>query len=487
MNVCVVCCDKAISLCKPCKVAFCKEHKGLHENSKIRKHSFEEIGRILDTAQYEKVVKNLTLKINKVKEFKERIILESKSLILKINELCMKSLEIAEKKVQYYINLLQASHRPLLEKDLKLLEDQIAIPVIHNISGLNSKEIHEFYQNEFLPELIQDEFSKIVKRNMILWGFKITEDLVKEIQIMPLQQTLKNMFESLNPTLANKRSLIAFEKHPLSSKIYDRINAAIYRGTLRDKSIVAVKIYTAIGLDFSPEDLYAIQEEIEILTATSRHATEGSCFIKFLGEARWGNSIALYMESHKKNLMDMISGWKKKLDKPKRHVLEEWIISLIISFTRLNNMLIYHGDIKPHNILITEDQKLKIIEFRTSKMRLDARKKISLTGKYLIQGTRGYMAPELEELLAKGIKEIEYYPEKSEVFSLGMTIFQIITYDDDVRSLGSKQNNIKLIATVASLNSSDWLKKMLTGMLAVDRNQRFTFNECTMFLPGRTL
>ena len=51
-------------------------------------------------------------------------------------------------------------------------------------------------------------------------------------------------------------------------------------------------------------------------------------------------------------------------------------------------------------------------------MRLDARENLSLTGKYLIRGTRGYIAPELEELLANGIKEVDYYPEKCEVFHL---------------------------------------------------------------------
>lgn len=70
--------------------------------------------------------------------------------------------------------------------------------------------------------------------------------------------------------------------------------------------MVAVKIYTAIGLNFSPEDLYAIQEEIDILTVNSRYTTQGNCFIKFLGESRSGKIIALYMQSHTYNLRDLI-------------------------------------------------------------------------------------------------------------------------------------------------------------------------------------
>ena len=107
MEDCVVCCVRAVYICKPCNGAFCKEHKVLHEKSKIKVHNFEEIGISLDSGSLDKIVENLTFKINKVKEFKERIAFETCSLILKIEELCKNSLETADEKIQYYINLFR--------------------------------------------------------------------------------------------------------------------------------------------------------------------------------------------------------------------------------------------------------------------------------------------------------------------------------------------------------------------------------------------
>ena len=99
MDECIGCGDKALYRCKPCKALFCEEHKDLHEKNKNKVHIFEEIGVNLDSKQTEKIVENLILKIKKVKEFKERIILETRTLIQKIEELCTNCLKNVEAKI----------------------------------------------------------------------------------------------------------------------------------------------------------------------------------------------------------------------------------------------------------------------------------------------------------------------------------------------------------------------------------------------------
>ena len=188
------------------------------------------------------------------------------------------------------------------------------------------------------------------------------------------------------------------------------------------------------------------------------------------------------MEAHEFNLMAKICDWKRENFKPGNDLLYKWIISLVTSFTTLGTIKITHGDIKPHNILVTNDLELKIIDFGNSKLGQEVEATISQTGTYLIQGTRGYMAPELEEMLARGKKKGAFNPGKADVFSLGMTILQIITYED-LTTLNMKQNSSQLLGKVAGLNVDNWVKNMLTGMLAPEWGGRLSFNECLRYLP----
>ena len=288
--------------------------------------------------------------------------------------------------------------------------------------------------------------------------------------------------EKLLPILGFDPSLIAFEDHPICSRTSGNINVSIYRGTLPDNSMVVVKTYTAVGQSASLENLNAVQEEIKILTIASNRASKDNCFIKFFGAGTNEKSMALYMEAHKYNLMDLITDWKNQNFTLPSTFLESWIVSLIHSFQELANLKIAHGDIKPHNIIVTDDWKLKIIDFGISKIGQEIEATVSQTGTYLIQGTKGYMAPELEEFMAKNNRSGSYKPGKADIFSLGMTILQIITYDD-LTTLNMKQNNKMLLEKVAGLKVSEWIKQLLAGMLEADRAKRLSFNKCIRFIP----
>ena len=338
------------------------------------------------------------------------------------------------------------------------------------------------------------EFAGVLLSRLILFSSVSAEDhatldlIASKIEVLqpkklPKVQKKAVVNENLNPFPGFDPALITFEEHPLCSRTSGRINVTIYRGTFPDGSMVVVKSYSAAGQGASLDDLIAVQEEIKILTIASNHATTDNCFIKFFGAGTQGKSIALYMEAHKHNLMDLISDWKGQNFKPDKEFLERWIISLVISFTELGNMKIAHGDIKPHNIIVTDDWKLKIIDFGISKIGQEVEATISQTGTYLIQGTRGYMAPEIEEMLANGQKSGNFKRGKADVFSLGMTILQILTYED-LTTLNMKQNNHQLLEKVAGLNANAWVKNMLTGMLVPDRKNRLSFNKCLRFLPA---
>ena len=153
-------------------------------------------------------------------------------------------------------------------------------------------------------------------------------------------------------------------------------------------------------------------------------------------------------------------------------------------------MRIYHRDIKPHNIVVNvvdlNDAKIKIIDFSISQISDHLEITSSPTGSFPIQGTKGYMAPELEAMLAQGLNGENSNPGKADVFSLGLTILQMITYKD-LTALNIESNNPTLIKIVEEADTNKWVKMLLKGMLLPNRKERLSFNKCLRFLPvGQT-
>ena len=94
------------------------------------------------------------------------------------------------------------------------------------------------------------------------------------------------------------------------------------------------------------------------------------------------------------------------------------------------------------------------------------------------------MAPELEEMLSiKKLKVGSYKPGKADVFSLGMTILQMLTLDE-LTTLNIKAHNYQLIQKVNDLPYDDWVKNLLRSMLHPERKQRSSFNKCLRYLPA---
>ena len=86
------------------------------------------------------------------------------------------------------------------------------------------------------------------------------------------------------------------------------------------------------------------------------------------------------------------------------------------AFDYAHNKGVVHRDIKPSNILITSDNKVKVMDFGIAKI-LDNQKSLTKTGTQL--GTVFYMSPEQ----VKG----EKVDHLSDIYSLGVTFFQMVT------------------------------------------------------------
>ena len=152
MDECISCGYKALYRFQSCKVSFCEEHKGLHERNKGEAHILEAFGIKLDYRQTAKIVENLALKINKVNEFKERIMLETRNLIWKIEELRRNYLKDAERTVQCYMNLLQIIQNPITAQDLQIIVNQVNVSHSINITTHNFQEVLKYYNSQVFEQ-----------------------------------------------------------------------------------------------------------------------------------------------------------------------------------------------------------------------------------------------------------------------------------------------------------------------------------------------
>ena len=260
------------------------------------------------------------------------------------------------------------------------------------------------------------------------------------------------------------------------------IKTFVYKAVIKENGQkVAVKKIKALG---DINDLSKYNQETEIMRKLSgKH----SSFLKFYGSFILKNELYIVMEYVEDTLMDKMQ--------PNVVLNEINIIEitkqLINGFAYMEQLHISHRDIKPHNILITSNNTPKIIDFGITI--IDKSPNLStilITNKKLIQGTAGYMSPEqklaYDQYKRDGSSPFKKYdPYKSDVFSLGLTIYQLITRTD-VSQYEDPNKNQDLMKKINDLSSAK-LKNLLLKMLCLNPDSRFKFNQLIGILGGVTI
>lgn len=137
-------------------------------------------------------------------------------------------------------------------------------------------------------------------------------------------------------------------------------------------------------------------------------------------------------------------------------------IALAVKYLHSKNII--HGDIKPENIIFTNDNitPIKIIDFDTAFYKNDIEKR-----KECIFGTEGFISPE-------AYYDSEY-SDKSDIFSLGVTFYNIFT-----RRLPYKNNDTEYIFPYPVFDEKYLLLSLyvlLKKMLCIDVNLRYNIDQ----------
>ena len=173
-------------------------------------------------------------------------------------------------------------------------------------------------------------------------------------------------------------------------------------------------------------------------------------------------------------LFDIIQSTGKFSEPTARHCFMQLLKAL--SYMHNTNGVV-HLDIKPENIFVSEDFKMKLGDLGFSKSAIDDNGNSKMT---TIQGTVGYMAP---EILGGKL----YTGKNADLFALAVVLFIMVTGFQPFDNAKTNDTYYKFIAGnkpslywnifKQAAPVSDELKDLITGMLQLDPSARLSFEE----------
>ena len=262
--------------------------------------------------------------------------------------------------------------------------------------------------------------------------------------------------------------------------IIGRGNTIVYRGVLKDstnKEICEVAIKQIILKE------YKIINEIKIMQNINH---ENLIKLYCSDKTKCKNDLIRYsivMEYCKGG--DLFEFIKKNPILPE-HQIKNYFKQIVQGLNHLHSQSIIHRDIKPQNILLTNDNKtVKIADYDISKYL-----NVSIQSHTLEKGTYGYMAPEvLEKHMNSNDRNYDF---SADIFSLGVTVFYMFYKRQPWMEFNDIQENLicgnlsqiykeKLQKKYELFNNEQEVsfeaKTLILKMLAFNADERITLKE----------
>lgn len=185
---------------------------------------------------------------------------------------------------------------------------------------------------------------------------------------------------------------------------------AVYEAGLRSGKIVCVKI-VELGSIANPDDMTKLRNEISLMRRL-HHPN----IVQYYGcvEDKAKNTLNIFMEYVTGG---SLNHYIKKFQVIPQVTVRQWAYQIVCGVKYLHECGIVHRDIKGDNILVTMDGIVKLADFGCSKAIDDVCSKTH--GCQTMVGTPYWMAPE--------VIKCEGYGVKSDVWSVGCTIVEMIT------------------------------------------------------------
>lgn len=229
----------------------------------------------------------------------------------------------------------------------------------------------------------------------------------------------------------------------------------VYKGTLPDKTVVAVKKITNLGVQGKKD----FCTEIAVI-GNIHHAN----LVRLKGYCAQGRQRLLVYEYMSRGSLDRtlfgsgpVLEWQERLD-----IALGTARGLAYLHSGCEPKII-HCDIKPENILLQDQFQAKISDFGLSKLLSPEQSSLFTT----MRGTRGYLAPEWLTNAA--------ISEKTDVYSFGMVLLELVSgrKNCSMRSQSRSANDSSSSGAVSSLFSTSGLIYFPLFALEMHEQQRY--------------
>ncbi|RYR37379.1 hypothetical protein Ahy_A09g042275 isoform D [Arachis hypogaea] len=196
----------------------------------------------------------------------------------------------------------------------------------------------------------------------------------------------------------------------------------VYKGTLPDGRHVAIKRLSTS----SKQGVVEFKNEI-LLIAKLQHRNLVS-FMGFCIEEQEKILLYEYVPNGSLDYFLFDGGQQQKLSWDQRYKIIGGTVLGILYLHEYSRLKVIHRDLKPSNILLDENMNAKISDFGMARI-VDIDQVRGKTNR--IVGTYGYMSPEYAMF--------GQFSEKSDVFSFGVMILEIVTGQKNVNSYTSNR------------------------------------------------
>jgi myosin-3 len=225
------------------------------------------------------------------------------------------------------------------------------------------------------------------------------------------------VFKPLN----NFNSIIDFEnlKSPDDEwELLESIDEGTYGEVFKVRSRATGKIAAAKIMESINDVIEEIEEEYIILRDLSNHPNLPKFYDIYLKQNNDESQVWLIMElCANGSVTDLVKSLIRRGLKLDENLIAYILRHTLIALDHLHSNYVMHRDVKGHNILITEDCLIKLIDFGVS-----AHSKSSTGRRNTSVGTPFWMAPEVIACE----QQLDYsYDVRCDVWSLGITAIEL--------------------------------------------------------------
>ncbi|OMJ76789.1 hypothetical protein SteCoe_23762 [Stentor coeruleus] len=384
------------------------------------------------------------------------VILREYALIYKIS----KALEKFNIKMTLELRYISSSAEIYI---MKLLTDHTKIPDIINKIRLAKKNHMMLVNLQTITGMFIEEYCKVRK---------IQEKSKELIDLMDNENIEGEKYQEYEPSIKNNTPEIG--KYIRKEQVEDDFGVITKLETkyMNTQGMVSVSIFECHRQGYPDkvalkecktkfkEYLSGYYEEAKILKTLSGKSVN---FLKFFGANQKVEDV-LGVKTHIFQIQMEYVERTLKDDKENRLAqnlayteieFESIFYQLVSALNILRTLNIIHCDIKPTNILITNEGVLKIIDFNAA----TSLKSTTIIGNYA--GTMSFMAPEILKGLEKGDATIKQ--DKPDVFSLGMTLLFLLIKEpiNGLNAIGNENKLLEAIKSVPYMSAVNILTKML--------------------------